>query len=409
MVFWKSQQGMSVLEVLVSVAIIGLIGGAVFTLLGSSVIEQSYAQQSRTGSRLVREGLEAIRQMRDANFTSLEIGTHGLSLTSNSWTFSGTSDITADVFERTVEISSIDADQVEATVTVSWTARGSRAPIASASTRFSNWRTLEAWGDWANPSITDSVYRLSNAAFEDESAYTPETNINRELRIWNNSDPEAPIPHDVRDLDSDGNDVVVSDGYLYVAAVNGLHIFEISTPNTPTEVGSLSFSTDAQAVAVRDQIVYIGTPDDDEELHIVDVSDKTNPVEIGTYNLPGTSDILAISARSSSLFVSTYENADTNPELYLFSISDLTSPTLLNSIDMGVNVYDVVAAGNYLFLATANTAQEFQVYTVSDPLSAAQISSIDLLNTATNILFQNNTAYVTVESQLNLDVIEPGS
>jgi type II secretory pathway pseudopilin PulG len=142
MEFWKSQQGLSILDVVVAVAVMAMAGGAAATLVGVTVVEQTAADRTAQAERLLREGLEAARSIRDANFPSLSEGSHGLSWSGSDWSFSGSSDTTDGVFTRTVTISAVsgDPDQKEVVVSVTWQERGERERALTASTRLSDWR-----------------------------------------------------------------------------------------------------------------------------------------------------------------------------------------------------------------------------------------------------------------------------
>ena len=68
---------------------------------------------------LAEEAIAAVYSMRDANFSSLADGTHGLGTANNKWALSGSSD-EHDVFTRTIAISTVDSYRKDVTITITW-------------------------------------------------------------------------------------------------------------------------------------------------------------------------------------------------------------------------------------------------------------------------------------------------
>lgn len=123
-----------------------LVASAVFLLMVSGfgaviVFNQGGVAASGERSRallLAEEGIEATRNIRDSGFSNLIDGTHGLQLSGGVWTFSGSNDVT-DVFTRTIEVGTVDADRKRVTSTVSWIQSSQRNGVVVLVTQMSNW------------------------------------------------------------------------------------------------------------------------------------------------------------------------------------------------------------------------------------------------------------------------------
>ncbi len=132
--------GFSLVEILLAVSIFGL---TVTALVGGLIFgEQSTAL---SGARvravmLADEGLEAVRNIRDENFSNLTSGTHGLTISGNQWTLSGTSD-TTDIFTRQVTIFSVDTKRKNVTTNVTWQQNQQRMGQVEVVTYLTNWKT----------------------------------------------------------------------------------------------------------------------------------------------------------------------------------------------------------------------------------------------------------------------------
>ncbi len=124
-----------------------LLSGAVFSLLVTALVgAYLYGEEATllSGNRaravfFAEEGLEATRNIRDADFTNLSNGTYGLAVSGGHWSFSGSSDAEG-IFTRTVTISSAGTNQKEITVNVSWQQNPERTGQVSLVSRLTGWQ-----------------------------------------------------------------------------------------------------------------------------------------------------------------------------------------------------------------------------------------------------------------------------
>jgi len=78
-------------------------------------------------------------------------------------------------------------------------------------------------------------------------------------------------------------DLFVSGDYLYVAAGDaGLRVIDVSDPSNPKEVGYCDTPGEAVGVYVSGSFAYVAAGD--AGLRVIDVSDPSNPKEVGYYN-----------------------------------------------------------------------------------------------------------------------------
>lgn len=140
-----NQAGFSLVEV--------ILASAVFVLLVTALVgAYLYGQESTVlaGNRaravlLAEEGLEAVRNIRDENFSNLTDGIYGLTTTNNQWNLSGLQDI-IDIFTRQITISTVDTKRKNATINVSWQQNPQRSGSVSATTYFTNWTAATGGG-----------------------------------------------------------------------------------------------------------------------------------------------------------------------------------------------------------------------------------------------------------------------
>lgn len=135
-----NQRGFSPVEVLLAAAVFGFL---VVALVGAIIYGRESTSSSGDRARaafLADEGLQAVRNLRDANdatyMNTASSTNYGLSQTTQ-WALSGTQD-TNGIYTRQVTITPLDSNRKNVTVTVSWP-NGNSTSQVSVSGRFTNW------------------------------------------------------------------------------------------------------------------------------------------------------------------------------------------------------------------------------------------------------------------------------
>lgn len=174
------QAGFSLVEVILSSAVFALL---VTALVGAYLYGQesvALAGNRARATMLADEGLEAVRNIRDENFSNLTDGTHGLVISGNQWTLSGTSDAT-DIFTRQVAVSSVDANRKQVTATVSWPQTPQRAGSVALITYLTAW--VNPVGGGGPPSSCSAYCQSLPAGYTDGTCRpnTQQCTINGEI------------------------------------------------------------------------------------------------------------------------------------------------------------------------------------------------------------------------------------
>jgi Tfp pilus assembly protein PilV len=206
----------------------------------------------------------------------------------------------------------------------------------------------------------------------------------KQLAVIDVTDPSTPTlvaQRDLQNVDSLGSYpegwlVFVYGGRLYMTtretAGNEFHIFNITTPTIPTEIGNgFKLGRTINSMIVRDQkisgvthrLVFLASDSDTKELSILDVTGDT-VTELNSLNLPGSQEGLSLSLLGNDLYFGRDSNTS-GPELYVF---DVTNPTAnLSSViegtgEVGAGVTNIEVSGKYAYIGTKKTGQEFQVW-----------------------------------------------
>lgn len=123
--------------------------------------------------------------------------------------------------------------------------------------------------------------------------------------------------------------VTMSAGYAYIAAIDSeLHIVDISDPTQPKLANKINFpQTDTRyprvwAVTIAGRYAYIEAND----LHIFDVTNPVTPAPVGIYPIHQGDGVAAIRVREPYAYLAT-----NNEGLVILDISDPTSPQFVSS------------------------------------------------------------------------------
>lgn len=184
-------------------------------------------------------------------------------------------------------------------------------------------------------------------------------------RTLSNVDPYGSYPQ--------GWKVFIYGGRLYmtVRETSGteLHVFDISTPTLPTEIGNgFELNRTVNEILVRDQkisgvkhrFMFLAADSDLKELGVLDV---TNDIitEINSRDLPGSQDGYSLFLLGNNLYFGRASNA--GPELYVFDISNpAVSLPILGQGEVGADVTTLEVSGAYAYVGTNKSSQEFQVW-----------------------------------------------
>ncbi|MEX0616341.1 MAG: hypothetical protein WD231_00845 [Candidatus Woykebacteria bacterium] len=220
------------------------------------------------------------------------------------------------------------------------------------------------------------------------------------------------------DVPSDINgDKIVSITDVNLAASR----FGLTCPHTPNpnvigsfEVGNGPVNANAvYGVTVVGNRAYLATARDDKELMVVDITNKTLPTEIGSYNAASNSDGSEVFVNSNTAYLATQNNGS-GPEFNILNVTNPASISLVSNsppstYNVGSNVNGVWIAGNIAFLATTVSNKEFLLLNVQTPSAIAELGSRDLDGDANGIFFEANVAFLaTVHNSRELQIVGPG-
>jgi len=171
--------------------------------------------------------------------------------------------------------------------------------------------------------------------------------------IWNTFDPGGV------------GDIQVPGPHAYICNGSGLHIWDVSVPNSPVHAGSaLAHFYAAYRLAVSPEHGYIAANTDG--LQIAAIRDPTFPQWIGHYDVPGYVDQTATDG------VYAYV-AHTTEGLMVLELGDQTRPVEVGHLPLPGGGRDVVLRGGLAYTADDDAA--LRIVDVIDPANPALIGS----------------------------------
>ncbi|MBN1872853.1 MAG: carboxypeptidase regulatory-like domain-containing protein [Anaerolineae bacterium] len=233
------------------------------------------------------------------------------------------------------------------------------------------------------------------------------------VRIMNVANPTTPILSGVFSLPYDSDDLTgpyqldfTADLMYLAAGMHGLQIVNTVNPTAPAVVGTYNIPTRPGAMAVEGTHLYVADEHatlytdnhDVGDLHIMDITNPTEPHIVGIYDTPGI--IASIAVSGTYAFAGRYVRYDFNTSaaveggMQILNISDPTHPVETAFYDSGKRtVIHIVLQGNYAYLNTNEAgAGEIRFVDLSTPANPQSIGQYDY--DASDIAISGDYAYL---------------
>lgn len=462
------QPAQSLFEVILALALAAILFTVAFLALPGQLTEISASKDSIRALALAKEGIEASRLTRDRDWNALTAGTHGLVFMNGQWAFQGSAD-TQENLTRTITVSDTAANKRSVISEVTWTKnlRTHRIRLASVISNWRNSAPPLLHGNWQNPQTLSSidlgpgneatalavrtgiVYLTAQASNSNKpdffivDASTPTAPVMRgnvntsgglnavalsgsyafvanqdeteSLQVINVSNPNSPLLATSLNLgssDSSARSIAIHGAYAYIGKENSsdgpeFFIVDITNPLQPVVRGSLEIGGDVRRIAVHNNRVILGTGKDDAELIIVNATSPSSPVQTTSYNPPGANDALGlyVNPQDNRAYLTRSGGSSSNPDIYLFDLTNPDTPILLGTDVLGSSVNAVFAADNLAFFGTSASSEEFKIFEASNPVLMTYYSGLNFPQVSIDLRFEDNIVYVAARSNDALRIV----
>ena len=191
--------------------------------------------------------------------------------------------------------------------------------------------------------------------------------------------------------------IFIKDNHAYVTDHDtGLHILEVSDPANPLHIGHFGSGEDEvyDDVFVKNDnsniFAYVldSSHDSSHGLHIIDVTDPTNPFQKGTYpSFPGV---------GCSIFIKgNYAYVSDDINLYIIDVKDPLNPFLVKECYSLWGPQDIFVKEDYIYIADRG---RLHIMDISNPEETLSVGSCKMPEDtyAESIFVENNYAYVVL-------------
>lgn len=141
----KKEGGQSLIEVLVAMGVFALWICSVAFLVLDVFVSDKVAREKTIAVFSAREGVEAVRSIRDNDWGDLSSGEHGLAVAGGHWALQGSQEDISDLLRggvRKIIVEDIDSDRKKVTSEISWKFTEERPQQIKLFTYFTNWSKI---------------------------------------------------------------------------------------------------------------------------------------------------------------------------------------------------------------------------------------------------------------------------
>ncbi len=178
-------------------------------------------------------------------------------------------------------------------------------------------------------------------------------------------------------------DITIEGNYAYVGGYNGLRILDITDKTKPIEVGRIDTPGTARKPAINGNIVYLA--DFDSGLQVIDVSDRSNPKIISSLQTPGNTLYIEISGDYAYI-------ADYVSGILVVDISNPLFPVITTVIDTNGRFGRFQIVNEKIFFGYG--CYDLRVVDVSDTSTVIAEGSLSSNNCTGDIYVDGKYAYV---------------
>lgn len=194
-------------------------------------------------------------------------------------------------------------------------------------------------------------------------------------------------------------DVKIKGTTAYIADSNDLVILDISNPSSPILLGSCYIPGGAGGLSVSGDYAYVASYS--SGLTVVDISISSAPEVVGNYDTVGSVNKVSIVGDYAYI-------ADHNNGLVILDISTPSTPIFKGSYDTVAYARDVVIYGNYAYVT--DDYNGLVVINISTPATPEYVTTYDTPGNAKYVSIDGDKLYVTDQTGLVvLDISSPAS
>lgn len=334
----KKLNSFSLVEVILAISIFTIISIAIVETILHSISSHHLAEEYTQAEFYAQEGIEALRSIRNQNWSNINPGTFGLTKTNGFWQLQSNPE-TLGKFTRIIKIDPVNrlGDQIVEN-------GGTIDPYTYKITSKVSWNF--------SPLRQNTIEKIAYLTYFKKpiignwSIITKQSGLN--------------LPGNQQ-----GIKVIANANYAFVitnATTNNFYVINISNPNSPVIIATLTLPATLKNIAFDGNYIYVSSTNDNQEITIVNVTNPNNPTIVSYFNAPGVNDGLGIAYFNNFVFLGRTLDTSQN-ELLKINVTNRSSPSLVASLNTNSNINEIVSVPSYLF-ATSNTTSTRSIISI---------------------------------------------
>lgn len=178
-------------------------------------------------------------------------------------------------------------------------------------------------------------------------------------------------------------DVEFEDPYLFAVNDQSFHIFDVSDPADPQEIGRVRTEGSASGINLQGDLAYVA--DGENGLVIIDISDKGNPIIIGQH--PTSHDANDIDVLDDHAYIAVDDDG-----LTVMNISRSDNIHIVDEISLGWGTMSVLVNSGFVYVS--DYINGIYIIDVSDLENIHQVGQYDTEGNAREAAIRNDLLYV---------------
>lgn len=283
----------------------------------------------------------------------------------------------------------------------------------------------------SNPALPTVSGQLSlggdpnDIAVSGNYVYIASSDNSSELTVVDISNPAAPAIAANFDLTAENSGNANNDGlavvmgktnYVYLTRSTSsgkeFYVFDISTPTTPSLVGSADLNGDLNEVVQSGNYAYGVSSDNTQEFQVINVTTVSSPTLAASLDLnegDTAADGMSIAIGTNMVYLGRAGSTG-SPEFYIISVATPTSPSITSSLDVGTHILksmDFSATNNLVFFANKEpTSDDYDSIDVNIPVTPTLLTSLNLNGEPNKLVYESGSDKVYVASGSDIEELQ---
>lgn len=204
------------------------------------------------------------------------------------------------------------------------------------------------------------------------------------IRIIDISNPS--IPFLIGTINQMATNIIISGSLAYLSGTD-FKIYDISNPQEPIQKGVLDYGFSLKDISLNDTLIYGVSSGNNNSLHIINISDPSNPIHINN------SIDLSIGSDAGIEYSDSYVFIAEDRFLYSINVSDPINPVVLDTIYVEENTKQLVIQNQKAILN--NTKSGIKVVDISDPSHLSETGFYDSPGSTRKVIVKDDIAYLS--------------